>query len=82
MLTLTLDAKVDDNGFVTVQLPPQVAPGYHQIVIVVQETQVHKNNGIEGDAQTTQERTRDLPIHDVGPWPEHFSLRREDLYDD
>lgn len=24
----------------------------------------------------------DFPIHDIGPWPEGLSLRREDLYDD
>lgn len=24
----------------------------------------------------------DLPVHDLGPWPEGLSLRREDLYGD
>lgn len=24
----------------------------------------------------------DLPVHDLGPWPEGMSLRREDLYGD
>jgi hypothetical protein len=23
-----------------------------------------------------------LPVHDLGPWPEGLSLRREDLYGD
>jgi len=23
-----------------------------------------------------------LPVHDFGPWPDHLSLRREDMYDD
>ena len=24
----------------------------------------------------------DLPVHDLGPWPEGLSLRREDMYGD
>jgi hypothetical protein len=24
----------------------------------------------------------DFPVHDLGPWPENLSLRREDLYGD
>ena len=24
----------------------------------------------------------DLPVHDLGPWPEGLSLRREDIYGD
>ena len=28
------------------------------------------------------ENPDDLPVHDLGPWPEGLSLRREDLYGD
>ena len=31
---------------------------------------------------TKRFRIEDLPKHDLGPWPEGLSLRREDIYDD
>ena len=32
--------------------------------------------------QPTQRPPLDLPVDDVGPWPEGLSLRREDWYGD
>ena len=38
----------------------------------------------EGDPKPnkTKREPLDLPVLDVGPWPEKLSLRREDMYDD
>lgn len=83
MLTLTIAAKVDENGIVTLQVPPQVSPGYHKMVVVIEETSlVGKMSNLQGSELMEQEATVMLPTYNVGPWPENFSLRREDLYDD
>ena len=76
MLTLTVAARVNENGIVTLQLPPQVSSGYHKMVLVIEETEFpEKMNSIHRNALI-------LRPYDVGPLPENFSLRREDLYDD
>jgi hypothetical protein len=53
-----------------------------------------KEERIEGEAPLGDERPilpvsqdegsplADFPVHDLGPWPENLSLRREDLYRD
>jgi hypothetical protein len=83
MLTVTVAAKMAQNGTVTLQLPPQVSPGYHKMVLVIEEAEspeaVHEEHG---DDLVAQRENLELPSHNVGPWPENFSLRREDLYDD
>lgn len=33
-------------------------------------------------AASPQQDLSDFPVIDLGPWPEHLSLRREDMYDD
>jgi len=37
--------------------------------------------GEEPEVQT-ERPPLDLPLYDLGPWPEGLSLRREDMYDD
>ncbi len=54
----------------TVQVPSDVPPGEHDIVVMVEEERSETRPPL------------DLPVHDVGPWPEGLSLRREDMYDD
>lgn len=83
MLALTIAARVDENGIVTLQVPPQVSPGYHKMIVVIEETSlIEKTSDLQGSGLTEQEITGVLPTYNVGPWPENFSLRREDLYDD
>jgi hypothetical protein len=55
-----------------VQVPSDIAPGEHQVVVVIDERPVHKEKRPSCDF---------LVIH-VGSWPSHLSLRREDLYDE
>jgi hypothetical protein len=54
------------------QVPTELPPGYYRVVLVVEET-----------PQPEPERPPlIMPVHDVGPWPEGLSLRREDMYGD
>ena len=55
--------------------PSSVPPGEHEVTITVPPppTRRSRNEAFDVDA---------LPTHDLGPWPEGLSLRREDLYDE
>ena len=72
MQTIQAIAIVTDDGELTLRMPKTIAPGPHQVVLVVDE---------EAMAAADQSRT-DFPVVDIGVWPDDFSLRREDLYDD
>jgi hypothetical protein len=72
MRTIETTAVVTEDGKLTLTLPPDIAPGKHQVVIVLEEQVSVKNT----------RRPLDLPVRDYGPWPENFSLRRGDMYDD
>jgi hypothetical protein len=69
MKTIQTTIVVDAEGKATLLLPSDVAPGLHQVVVVIDEPS----------------RTR-VPLtfsaHDVGPWPEGFTARREEIYGD
>ena len=54
--------------------PPDVPPGEHEITITVAPLPVH--------LPQKKFSVKDLPRHDLGPWPEGLSLRREDIYDE
>ena len=72
MRTLEITLTVQPDGTATLELPPDVLPGEHRAVLVIEET----------SPSTTIQTLDDFPVHDLGPWPDGFSLRREDLYDD
>lgn len=60
---------VRPDGTLVAEVPSDVAPGERRVVLVLEEAAP----AAAGDAL-------DLPLHDLGPWPEGLSLRREDLY--
>ncbi len=70
MQTIQAIATVTDNGELTLQVPLGIAPGRHQVVVVIDEEPVQPR--VLGE----------FPVLDIGPWPENLSLRREDMYDD
>jgi hypothetical protein len=70
-VTVTIDGKI------TIQLPPDVPPGEHQIVLVIDEEPVSDNS-----VAKEKRSLLNFPVHDFGPWPTDLSLRREDMYDD
>ena len=55
--------------------PPDIPPGEHEVTITLVPSPPRK-------PPTKRFRIEDLPKHDLGPWPEGLSLRREDMYDD
>jgi len=73
MKIIQTTAVVDAAHHLVVQMPPDVATGQHQVVIVIEEfpRPVPKKDWF-----------KDWPVIDVGPWPKNLSLRREDLYGD
>jgi hypothetical protein len=72
MRTINTKATVMADGMLIMQLPPDVSPGEHQIVLVI-------------DEQPIQQADR-LPLkfsaYPVGLASEDFTARREDLYRD
>jgi hypothetical protein len=55
--------------------PADVPPGEHEATITLARPPAHQHPAEPFDVDT-------LPIHDLGPWPEGLSLRREDMYDE
>lgn len=77
MKTIETTVRVTADGKITLQLPADIQPGEHQVVLIIDEKPVP-------DHSTTKEKRPPLkfPIHDFGPWPADLSLRREDMYGD
>jgi hypothetical protein len=72
MRTIETTVTVGPDGKLVLQLPPDVAPGPHRVVLVLEEQ----------PAPAAARPSLDFPVLSVGQWPEGLSLRREDLYDD
>ena len=73
MKTIETTAVVGDDRKVTVQLPPDVAPGPHRIVVVVEGPLSERPLSWTMD---------DWPVHDAALVAPDFTMRREELYGD
>jgi hypothetical protein len=73
MRALTLTAVVRPDHTLTVQVPEDIPSGSHPVVIIL-------DSPPSSPGMATSEWR--LPVHDVGPWPEGFTLRRADIYGD
>jgi hypothetical protein len=73
MKTIQTQAIVTDDRTVTLQLPEEITPGLHTLVVVIDERVARPESALTLD---------DFPVIDVGPWPEGLSLRRGDSYGD
>ena len=71
MKTIETILTVGADGKASLQLPPEIPPGEHRAVLVIEE-----------QPATKERPPLDFPVIDVGAWPEDLSLRREDMYDD
>lgn len=71
MKTIETTAVVGDDRKVTLQLPPDVEPGPHQIVVV-----------LAGPLRPPTWTMDDWPVHDATLEDPEFTMRREDMYDD
>ena len=72
MKTIETTGIAGTSGWLMIQVPAGLIPGRHHVVIVVDEAL----------APEPELPPLNLPAHDVGPWPEGLSLRREDMYGD
>jgi hypothetical protein len=73
MKAIETTAVVDDNRKLTVQLSPDVAPGPHHIVLVIDGPR----------SEHPQSWTiHDCPVHEAGLVDPNFTMRREELYGD
>ena len=66
--------RVDPDHRITGVAPLEVPAGEHEVTITLAPPPQQiptKNFSVE-----------DLPRHDLGPWREGLSLRRQDIYDD
>jgi hypothetical protein len=68
--TMECSLVVGEDRTALLQFPPDVKPGEHQVVVV-----------IEDRAGVLQDKSLDdLPAISAGGWPAGLSLKREDLY--
>jgi hypothetical protein len=73
MKTIETTAVVGADRKLTVQLPPEVAPGPHQVVVVVEGALSERPQTWTMD---------DWPVHDAALVDPNFTMRREELYGD
>jgi hypothetical protein len=73
MKAIETTAMVGDDRKLTVQLPADVAPGPHQIVVVI--------DGAPSERPQTWTMD-DWPVHDAALVDPNFTMRREELYGD
>jgi hypothetical protein len=76
MRSIEATATVTPDGTLTVRVPPEVPPGEHRVVVVIDEA------APQSTSQRLERPPLDFPVRDYGPWPEGLSLRREDMYGD
>jgi hypothetical protein len=71
MKTIQTVLTVDEHGMATLRMSPDITPGRHRVVLVIETTKMPKE-------------PLTFPSHDVDPWPfgPEETFRREDLYDD
>ena len=60
MRTIETMVTVTDDGKITVHLPPDIPPGEHHVVMVIDEQPVKKG----------KRPPLDFPVMSVGSWPE------------
>ena len=73
MTTIETTVDIGPNRHLAIQLPDEVAPGRHRVVLQIDDGQSPTRNA---------DLAANLPRLDLGPWPENLSLRREDMYVD
>lgn len=71
MKTIEAHIQITHDGQVILSPAPDLLPGEYEAVIVLQPTQ-----------SARKREPLQFPVDDLGPWPEHLSLRREDMYGD
>lgn len=73
MRTIETTAVVTPERTVTVQLPADFPPGPCRVVVIPAPPSAPDGG---------ESIPLDLPIRDLGPWPEGFTVSREQIYGD
>jgi hypothetical protein len=73
MKTIEATVEVGPDRCLSLQLPDDVPPGTHRVVVQIIDVPFQGN---------PVDIAANMPKWDPGPWPENLSLRREDLYGD
>lgn len=73
MRTIETTATITAEGTLTLQVPPDIPPGPHHIVVWITD---------DPPAPLHAQPPPVIPVLHVGAWPADLSLRREDLYND
>ncbi|NEU75916.1 hypothetical protein PI95_025990 [Hassallia byssoidea VB512170] len=76
MKAIQTTATVTSDGKITLQLPPDIPPGEHQVVVIIDEKLSEK------EVIKEKRPPLDFPVIHVDSFPENLSLRREDMYGD
>jgi hypothetical protein len=71
MRTIETNARVTEDGELTIHVPPDVPPGVHRVKLVV-----------EDPLDTGKPKPSEFLVIHIDSWPEGLSLRREDMYGD
>lgn len=74
MRSITIETRivVPPARQITLQLPPEIRLGTHRAIVVIDE---------QPETPVESEETG-FPVLHVKQWPEHLSLRRENMYGD
>lgn len=73
MTTIETTIEVDEQGKATVRMPADMKPGAYRAVLVIEGQEVAR----------AHPSMADFPRHDIPwPFPEGFTFRREEMYDD
>jgi hypothetical protein len=73
MKTIQATTIIGDDRKLSLQLPAEVSPGEHRILIVIDDQQ---------PAPPKSWTIDDWPIHDEGLLDERITMRREEMYGD
>ncbi len=75
MTIITTRIRVAADGTISGRAPSEVPAGEHEARISIAASPARQEPTEPFDVNA-------LPTHDLGPWPERLSLRREDMYGD
>ena len=84
MTTIECTAIIDETHRAVLQFPDDIAPGEHRIRLTIVETDLdNRADDLQGTpAGPRRWQAAPFPTYDLGPWPEGFTVSREQIYDD
>ncbi len=80
MVTIQLNGEVQADGTVTLTLPPEVPPGKHVMVVVVETAPTVKTNRAHAAANGKAAVRPELPLDYTVPLDPDMTFSREDIY--